>query len=181
MSTALLQVASPFIIFFVGTIVSGVLIILLPSFIGKKMLPTYSITKKEEIDMPKDSLYNILVNYKNYPTWKPFLKKTEQQTNAEGKTVWTEYYKFSRIKNIFTETKKIENSLLIYSVANKEYAAVYSFEINEKDEKHSILAIKETIYFIAPYLRFFYGFLFYKKRFVNNIFRLIKKYQSKQD
>ncbi len=179
MDLTLLKIIQPFIIFFICAISSAFLIILLPTLIGKKMVPTYTVSRSNKISMPKESLYNMLINYKDYYKWKPRLKKVEQYNNNEGNIVWIECYKFSSIKNTFTETKKIENSLLIYSTTNKEYAAVYSFEINEEDEKTSTLSIKETIYLMAPYLRFFYSFLFYKKRFINKIFRLIKKSSSK--
>lgn len=179
MDITFLPIIEPFIIFFVCTIASVFIIVFIPAFFGKKMLPTVTASKKEKVNMSSERLYNLLTNYLDYPKWKRSIKKTKQTINEQGQTVWTEFYKLSRIKNTFTETRAEKNSLLVYTTKSKEYMSVYSFQIDEYDSESSILNIKETIYFIEPYLRFFYGFVFVKKKFVNSIFRLIKKHNKK--
>lgn len=175
MSISILQIILPFIIFFIVAILAALIIIFAPSIIGKKMPPSYSIEATLDIELSNECLYNLLINYKNYTEWKPYLKNVEISVNKDGKTTWTEYHKKWKMMNIFIETKKIENSLLIFSNLTDEYASVYSFEIEEKDEQHCRLRIKETLYLLHPYLRFFSRILLNKKRSIKNMFHLLKK------
>ncbi len=175
MSITILEILLPFIIFFIGTIFITIVIVFLPFMIGKKMPPSYSIKESLDIQLPREYLYNLLVDYKNYTSWKPYLKSVEVSINKEGKTTWVEFHKKWKIKNTFIETKKIENSLLIFSNLTEEYASVCSFEIEEKDEQHCKLNIKETLYLTHPYLRFFSRLLLNKKKSIKNILHLLKK------
>ncbi len=179
MTSQIIEIILPFIIFFVLIIITTVVMMFLPFLIGRTMPPAYSISDSSSININAQDLYNLLTNYNEYTKWKRHIKDVAISKDNNDNTVWTEHNKRFGGKHEFVETKKVEPSLLIFSSSTDEYANVVSYIIEPKDEYNSKLTIKETVYLYHPYLRFFSRILFSKMVLIKNTFRQLRKYSKR--
>lgn len=154
-------------------------LILLPTYIGFMMPPSFTLKKSRNINASKEVVFFLLTNYKKFPRWRKRLSFVDVKVDSKNRTKVIEYYEHSKKKEEYTVVNYIENHILSLVHKNKDYISLWSFELKDYNENQTNLTIKETIYVYNSYLRFMIRFIFKsnsdKTKVLNRITGILEK------
>ena len=76
-------------IFIILPLILMAIMIFLPTFIGKKIPPAFSKEKTQVFNIKRNELYNLLIDYENYPAWSrnlvcAFFDRMQEMLNKHG-------------------------------------------------------------------------------------------------
>ena len=60
-------------IFIILPLILMAVMIFLPTFIGKRIPPSFTKEKTEVFNIPRNELYHLLIDYENYPAWLKYI------------------------------------------------------------------------------------------------------------
>lgn len=142
------------IVFILLSLIITLLLIFIPTFIGFRSPPAFTIKKTKIIKANKNIIFYLLTNYKKFPMWRKNLKFVDIEELPSKKTKVLEYYKhFKRIEE-YTVVRYVENVVFSILKLDREYTSLWSFELESIEENVTSVTIKETLYVYNGYLRF---------------------------
>ncbi|ELV05666.1 hypothetical protein H263_08894, partial [Brachyspira hampsonii 30599] len=78
-------------IFIILPLLLMAIMIFLPTLIGKNIPPAFSKEKTQVFNIKRDELYNLLIDYENYPAWLKYISivRVEKLDNDKLKIMQT--------------------------------------------------------------------------------------------
>ena len=151
--------------------------IFLPTLIGKRLAPSFSKSKTQILDIKRNELYQLLIDYEHYPIWIKYLSIVKVQKLDFDKLKVMQTYSDRKTYQEFIEVRKIENCEISIVKTENEFTALWTYILEDtENENKTKMTIKETMYVYHPYLRFMLKYIITDENAKNDFFRKIKKY-----
>ncbi len=151
------------------------IMILIPIKIGKKTPPAFTNEKSEVFDISKEELYQLIINYENYPIWIKYISFVETQKLDNNKIKIMQTYKKKNIYQEYYELKRIENEKISILKLENEYTVLWSYILTSIENNKTKLTIKETMYVYHPYLKFMLKYILKDENAKKDFFKQIRK------
>ena len=175
-------------IFVIMPIILMGIMLIVPSIIGKRIPPSFTKEKTQILNIAKNELFQLLTDYKNYPTWVKYLFQVKTERIGNGKIKIMQTYKKRKIYQELTEVRRIENekiSEISIFKSEDEGVTLWTYMLEDFSDNKTKMTIRETMYIYHPYLRFMLKYILRdengKGDFFNNIKRFIRKNKNKKD
>ena len=173
-------------IFVIMPIVLMGIMLIVPSIIGKRIPPSFTKEKTQILNIAKNELFQLLTDYKNYPTWVKYLFQVKTERIGNGKIKIMQTYKKRKNYQELTEVRRIENekiSEISIFKSEDEGVTLWTYILEDFSNNKTKMTIKETMYIYHPYLRFMLKYILRdengKGEFFKNIKRFIRKNNKK--
>ncbi|CRF33166.1 hypothetical protein BRSU_1270 [Brachyspira suanatina] len=155
------------------------IMIFLPTFIGKRIPPAFSKEKTQVFNINRNELYNLIIDYENYPAWLKYISivRTEKLDNDKLKIMQT--YSNRRTYQELIEVRRIENSEISIVKTENEYTALWTYILEDTENGRTRLTIKETMYVYHPYLRFMLKYVLIDENGKSDFFRRVRAFINK--
>lgn len=161
-------------------ILMGIMIIV-PSIIGKRIPPSFTREKTQILNIPKKQLYELLINYENYPLWVKYLYQVRTERIEKGKLKIMQTYKKRKIYQELMEVRRIENSEISIVKSEDEGMTLWTYILEDYEDYKTKMTIKETMYIYHPYIRFMLKYILIDENEKGGFFRKIKKFIKKNN
>ena len=175
-------------IFVIMPIILMGIMLIVPSIIGKRIPPSFTKEKTQILNIAKNELFQLLTDYKNYPTWVKYLYQVKTERIGNGKIKIMQTYKKRKNYQELTEVRRIENekiSEISIFKSEDEGVTLWTYILENFSDNKTKMTIRETMYIYHPYLRFMLKYILRdengKGDFFNNIKRFIRKNKNKKD
>lgn len=175
-------------IFVIMPIILMGIMLIVPSIIGKRIPPSFTKEKTQILNIAKNELFQLLTDYKNYPTWVKYLFQVKTERIGNGKIKIMQTYKKRKNYQELTEVRRIENekiSEISIFKSEDEGVTLWTYMLEDFSDNKTKMTIRETMYIYHPYLRFMLKYILRdengKGDFFNNIKRFIRKNKNKKD
>lgn len=175
-------------IFVIMPIILMGIMLIVPSIIGKRIPPSFTKEKTQILNIAKNELFQLLTDYKNYPTWVKYLFQVKTERIGNGKIKIMQTYKKRKNYQELTEVRRIENekiSEISIFKSEDEGVTLWTYMLEDFSDNKTKMTIRETMYIYHPYLRFMLKYILRdengKGEFFNNIKRFIRKNKNKKD
>ena len=175
-------------IFVIMPIILMGIMLIVPSIIGKRIPPSFTKEKTQILNIAKNELFQLLTDYKNYPTWVKYLFQVKTERIGNGKIKIMQTYKKRKNYQELTEVRRIENekiSEISIFKSEDEGVTLWTYILKNFSDNKTKMTIRETMYIYHPYLRFMLKYILRdengKGDFFNNIKRFIRKNKNKKD
>ena len=175
-------------IFVIMPIILMGIMLIVPSIIGKRIPPSFTKEKTQILNIAKNELFQLLTDYKNYPTWVKYLYQVKTERIGNGKIKIMQTYKKRKNYQELTEVRRIENekiSEISIFKSEDEGVTLWTYMLEDFSDNKTKMTIRETMYIYHPYLRFMLKYILRdengKGDFFNNIKRFIRKNKNKKD
>lgn len=175
-------------IFVIMPIILMGIMLIVPSIIGKRIPPSFTKEKTQILNIAKNELFQLLTDYKNYPTWVKYLYQVKTERIGNGKIKIMQTYKKRKNYQELTEVRRIENekiSEISIFKSEDEGVTLWTYMLEDFSDNKTKMTIRETMYIYHPYLRFMLKYILRdengKGEFFNNIKRFIRKNKNKKD
>lgn len=165
----------PIIFFIVFSFLIMVSMIFIPKIIGSKISPSFTVKKSRVYKTTPEYLFNLLSNYKNYPSWRKYLSYVETELLNDGKTKITEHYKKNDSVQETKEVKRKNNEKISIVKTVTEYTTLWSLITEKLSDTETKLTIKETMYVYNPYIRFMLKYILRDENAKNDMLNKIDK------
>lgn len=167
-------------IFIILPIILMAMMIFLPTFIGKRLPPAFSKYKTEVFNISRNELYNLLIDYENYPTWLKYISivKIEHMHNNKLKIMQT--YSNRKTYQELIEVRRIENSEISIVKMENEFTALWTYILEDAENGRTRMTVKETMYVYHPYLRFMLKYVLVDENGKNDFFRRVRNCINKK-
>lgn len=164
------------------------LMIVMPTIIGKRMHPSFTKEKSKILNIPRKELYNILIDYENYPLWIRYLHNVKIENIENNKLKIIQTYKNKKDYLELTEVRRIENmenneifnEISIVKTEN-EGITLWTYMLENHKENKTKMTIKETMYIYNPYLRFMLKYILTDENGKGKFFKYIKTFVNKNN
>ena len=173
-------------IFVIMPIILMGIMLIVPSIIGKRIPPSFTKEKTQILNIAKNELFQLLTDYKNYPTWVKYLFQVKTERIGNGKIKIMQTYKKRKSYQELTEVRRIENekiSEISIFKSEDEGVTLWTYMLEDFSDNKTKMTIRETMYIYHPYLRFMLKYILRdengKGEFFKNIKRFIRKNNKK--
>ena len=173
-------------IFVIMPIILMGIMLIVPSIIGKRIPPSFTKEKTQILNIAKNELFQLLTDYKNYPTWVKYLFQVKTERIGNGKIKIMQTYKKRKNYQELTEVRRIENekiSEISIFKSEDEGVTLWTYMLEDFSDNKTKMTIRETMYIYHPYLRFMLKYILRdengKGEFFKNIKRFIRKNNKK--
>lgn len=166
-------------IFIILPLILMALMIFLPTFIGKRIPPSFTKEKTEIFSIPRNELYHLLIDYENYPAWLKYISIVHVEKIGQDKLKIMQTYSNRRTYQELIEVRRIENSEISMVKTENEYTALWTYILEDAENNRTRLTIKETMYVYHPYLRFMLKYVLIDENGKNDFFRRIRSFINK--
>ncbi|WP_295154026.1 SRPBCC family protein [uncultured Brachyspira sp.] len=153
--------------------------IFVPILIGKKIPPSFSKEKTQIFNIKKNELYNLLIDYENYPAWLKYISIVNVEKLDGNKLKIMQTYSNRRIYQELIEVRRIENSEISIVKIENEFTALWTYIFEDDENDKTKMTIKETMYVYHPYLRFMLKYILIDENGKNDFFRKIRSFINK--
>ena len=150
--------------------------IFLPTFIGKRIPPSFTKEKTEVFNIPRNELYHLLIDYENYPAWLKYISIVRVEKIGQDKLKIMQTYSNRRTYQELIEVRRIENSEISMVKTENEYTALWTYILEDAENNRTRLTVKETMYVYHPYLRFMLKYVLIDENGKGDLFRRIRSF-----
>lgn len=166
-------------IFIIFPLILMAIMILVPNYIGKKMPPSFSKTKSAILNIKRNDLFKIIIDYENYPIWLKYLSIVQTEKLPDNKIKIMQTYANKKYYQELIEVRKIENNEIsevsIVKLEN-EFTALWTYILKDYDNDKTEIKIKETLYVYHPYFRFIFKYILTDENGKNDFLVKLKKF-----
>lgn len=155
------------------------IMIFLPTFIGKRIPPAFSKEKTQVFNIKRNELYNLIIDYENYPAWLKYISIVHLEKLDNDKLKIMQTYSNRRTYQELIEVRRIENSEISIVKTENEYTALWTYILEDTENGRTKLTIKETMYVYHPYLRFMLKYVLIDENGKSDFFRRVRAFISK--
>lgn len=166
-------------IFIILPLLLMAIMILLPSFIGKRMPPSFSSEKSQVFDIARNELYHLLIDYENYPAWLKYISIVHTEKIGQNKLKIMQTYSNRRTYQELIEVRRIENSEISMVKNENEFTALWTYILEDTENGRTKMTIKETMYVYHPYLRFMLKYVLIDENGKADFFRRVRSFINK--
>ena len=166
-------------IFIILPLILMAVMIFLPTFIGKRIPPSFTKEKTEVFNIPRNELYHLLIDYENYPAWLKYISIVRVEKIGQDKLKIMQTYSNRRTYQELIEVRRIENSEISMVKTENEYTALWTYILEDAENNRTRLTVKETMYVYHPYLRFMLKYVLIDENGKNDFFRKLRSFISK--
>ena len=166
-------------IFIILPLILMAVMIFLPTFIGKRIQPSFTKEKTEVFNIPRNELYHLLIDYENYPAWLKYISIVRVEKIGQDKLKIMQTYSNRRTYQELIEVRRIENSEISMVKTENEYTALWTYILEDADNNKTRLTVKETMYVYHPYLRFMLKYVLIDENGKGDLFRRIRSFINK--
>lgn len=166
-------------IFIILPLILMAVMIFLPTFIGKRIPPSFTKEKTEVFNIPRNELYHLLIDYENYPAWLKYISIVRVEKIGQDKLKIMQTYSNRRTYQELIEVRRIENSEISMVKTENEYTALWTYILEDADNNRTRLTVKETMYVYHPYLRFMLKYVLIDENGKGDLFRRIRSFINK--
>ncbi|WP_300365266.1 SRPBCC family protein [Brachyspira sp.] len=150
------------------------IMIFLPTFIGKRIPPSFSKEKTQIFNIKRNELYNLLIDYENYPAWLKYISVVHLEKLDNNKLKIMQTYSNRKTYQELIEVRRIENSEISIVKTENEFTALWTYILEDAENDRTKMKIKETMYVYHPYLRFMLKYVLIDENGKNDFFRKIR-------
>jgi len=131
------------------------------ALIGARLPKTHVAASRIRLDIPVDEVWDVVVDFAEYPTWRPGLARVEAGPDIDGRPTWYEYCTpRMRVQLQFAEFEP-KRRLVTRLVGEKlPIFGAWDYEFAPADPGGTILTITESDKIYHPLFRFFSRFMF---------------------
>lgn len=155
------------------------IMILLPSFIGKRIPPSFSKEKSQIFDISREKLYNLIRDYEKYPAWLKYISIVKTEKLDDNKLKIMQTYSNRKTYQELIEVRRIENEEISIIKTENEFNVLWTYILEDADNNKTKITIKETMYVYHPYIRFMLKYILVDENGKNDFFRRIKNFINK--
>ncbi|MEI0564552.1 SRPBCC family protein [Brachyspira pulli] len=166
-------------IFIILPLILMAVMIFLPTFIGKRIPPSFTKEKTEVFNIPRNELYHLLIDYENYPAWLKYISIVRVEKIGQDKLKIMQTYSNRRTYQELIEVRRIENSEISMVKTENEYTALWTYILEDAENNRTRLTVKETMYVYHPYLRFMLKYVLIDENGKGDLFRRIRSFINK--
>ena len=166
-------------IFIILPLILMAVMIFLPTFIGKRIPPSFTKEKTEVFNIPRNELYHLLIDYENYPAWLKYISIVHVEKIGQDKLKIMQTYSNRRTYQELIEVRRLENSEISMVKTENEYTALWTYILEDADNNKTKLTVKETMYVYHPYLRFMLKYVLIDENGKGDFFRRIRSFINK--
>lgn len=166
-------------IFIILPLILMAVMIFLPTFIGKRIPPSFTKEKTEVFNIPRNELYHLLIDYENYPAWLKYISVVRIEKIGQDKLKIMQTYSNRRTYQELIEVRRIENSEISMVKTENEYTALWTYILEDAENNRTRLTVKETMYVYHPYLRFMLKYVLIDENGKGDLFRRIRSFINK--
>lgn len=166
-------------IFIILPLILMAVMIFLPTFIGKRIPPSFTKEKTEIFNISRNELYHLLIDYENYPAWLKYISVVRVEKIGQDKLKIMQTYSNRRTYQELIEVRRIENSEISMVKTENEYTALWTYILEDADNNRTRLTVKETMYVYHPYLRFMLKYVLIDENGKGDLFRRIRSFINK--
>ena len=166
-------------IFIILPLILMAVMIFLPTFIGKRIPPSFTKEKTEVFNISRNELYHLLIDYENYPAWLKYISIVRVEKIGQDKLKIMQTYSNRRTYQELIEVRRIENSEISMVKTENEYTALWTYILEDADNNRTRLTVKETMYVYHPYLRFMLKYVLIDENGKGDLFRRIRSFINK--
>ncbi|WP_295163335.1 SRPBCC family protein [uncultured Brachyspira sp.] len=166
-------------IFIILPLILMAVMIFLPTFIGKRIPPSFSKEKTQILNMQRNELYNLIINYENYPAWLKYISTVHTEKISGNKLKIMQTYSNRRTYQELIEVRRIENSEISIVKTENEFTALWTYIFEDAENGKTKMTIKETMYVYHPYLRFMLKYILTDENCKSDFFRRVKIFINK--
>ncbi|MEI0567521.1 SRPBCC family protein [Brachyspira pulli] len=163
-------------IFIILPLILMAVMIFLPTFIGKRIPPSFTKEKTEVFNIPRNELYHLLIDYENYPAWLKYISIVRVEKIGQDKLKIMQTYSNRRTYQELIEVRRIENSEISMVKTENEYTALWTYILEDAENNRTRLTVKETMYVYHPYLRFMLKYVLIDENGKGDLFRRIRSF-----
>ena len=171
-------------VFIILPLILMAVMILVPNHIGKKLYPSFTKTKSSVLQIKRNDLFEILVNYENYPIWLKYLSLVQVEKIENDKLKIMQTYSNRRTYQELTEVRRINTDdrteVSIVKLEN-EFTVLWTYILEDEGEDKTKITIKETTYVYHPYFRFIFKYILTDENGKNEFLIKLKKYVNKNN
>ena len=153
--------------------------IFLPTFIGKRMPPSFSNEKTQVFNIPRNELYHLLIDYENYPAWLKYISIVRTENIGDNKIKIMQTYSNRKTYQELIEVRRIENQEISMVKTENEFTALWTYILEDAENGGTRMTIKETLYVYHPYLRFMLKYVLIDENGKNDFFRRVRSFINK--
>ena len=163
-------------IFIILPLILMAVMIFLPTFIEKRIPPSFTKEKTEVFNIPRNELYHLLIDYENYPAWLKYISIVRVEKIGQDKLKIMQTYSNRRTYQELIEVRRIENSEISMVKTENEYTALWTYILEDAENNRTRLTVKETMYVYHPYLRFMLKYVLIDENGKGDLFRRIRSF-----
>lgn len=163
-------------IFIILPLILMAVMIFLPTFIGKRIPPSFTKEKTEVFNISRNELYHLLIDYENYPAWLKYISIVRVEKIGQDKLKIMQTYSNRRTYQELIEVRRIENSEISMVKTENEYTALWTYILEDAENNRTRLTVKETMYVYHPYLRFMLKYVLIDENGKGDLFRRIRSF-----
>ena len=170
-------------IFIILPLILMAIMIIVPNHIGKKLSPSFTKTKSSVMPIKRNDLFEILVNYENYPIWLKYLSVVNVEKIEDDKLKIIQTYSNRKISQELTEVRRIDiddrTEVSIVKLEN-EFTVLWTYILEDEENGKTKITIKETTYVYHPYFRFIFKYVLTDENGKNEFLIKLRKYVNKR-
>ncbi|AFR70794.1 hypothetical protein B2904_orf1459 [Brachyspira pilosicoli B2904] len=170
-------------VFIILPLILMAVMILVPNHIGKKLPPSFTKSKSSILQIKRNDLFDLLVNYENYTIWLKYLSLVQVEKIDDDKLKIIQTYSNRKISQDLTEVRRINNDdkseISIVKLEN-EFTVLWTYVLEDLDNDKTKITIKETTYVYHPYFRFIFKYVLTDENGKNEFLIKLKKYVNKR-
>lgn len=171
-------------VFIILPLVLMAVMIIVPNHIGKKLYPSFTKTKSSVLEIKRNDLFDLLVNYENYPIWLKYLSVVHVEKIEDDKLKIMQTYSNRKTYQELTEVRRINTDgrteISIVKLEN-EFTVLWTYILEDEGENKTKITIKETTYVYHPYFRFIFKYILTDENGKNEFLIKLKKYVNKNN
>lgn len=136
-------------------------LLVLATLIGTRLPKTHVAASRIRLDIPVDQVWDVVVDFIEYPNWRPGLGRVEVGPEIDGRPTWYEYCTASmKVQLQFAEYEP-KTHLVTRLVGEKlPIFGAWDYEFTTAGQTTTILTITERDKIYHPLIRFFSRYLF---------------------
>ncbi|WP_157150403.1 SRPBCC family protein [Brachyspira sp. SAP_772] len=170
-------------VFVILPLILMAVMIIVPNHIGKKLSPSFTKTKYSVLQIKRNDLFDLLVNYENYPIWLKYLSFVNVEKKENNKLKIIQTYSDRKTSQELTEVRRINTDdrteVSIVKLEN-EFTVLWTYILEDEGEDKTKITIKETSYVYHPYFRFIFKYILTDENGKNEFLIKLKKYVNKK-
>lgn len=133
-------------------------LILIVSLVGSFLPEGHSATSQIVLTVPRDSVWAVVTNFAEHPTWRSRVERMVPEVTAEGDTVWVEHSGTGPLP--YRVTERVPPSRLVTRMEDGlPFGGTWTYQLNATDSLHTEVRITEDGLVYNPVFRFVSLFL----------------------
>ena len=170
-------------VFIILPLILMAVMIIVPNHIGKKLPPSFTKTRCSVLQIKRNDLFDLLVNYENYPIWLKYLSVVQVEKSENDKLKIIQTYSNRKTSQVLTEVRRIntdDRTEVSIVKLEDEFTVLWTYILEDENEDRTKITIKETAYVYHPYFRFIFKYILTDENGKNEFLIKLKKYINKK-